>query len=175
MTATLSMRQLRLVALLALVVVVGGGYFVISQHKSSTTGTTSSTPAATTPAATTPAQSKAHAHTSAPTKLATHGLPLDVARALRKHSVVVVSLFSPRSDVDQIAAAEAQAGAQAMHAGFVKVDVHGQRAGTAILRKLGIVDTPAVLVVKRSGLIRSEFKGFIDRDVVEQAVADARG
>jgi hypothetical protein len=29
-------------------------------------------------------------------------------------------------------------------------------------------------VVKRSGGVYSEFKGFVDRDVIAQAVADAR-
>ncbi len=175
MNATLSTRQLRLVALLAVIVVAGGGYFVVSKHKSTTPSTASSTPIATTPAETTPAPSKAHSHSVAPAKLASHGLPLDVARALRKHSIVVVSLYSPRADVDQLASAEAQAGAQAAKVGFVHLDVRGQRAGTAILHKLGVVDTPAVLVVKRPGSVYSEFKGFVDRDVVEQAVADARG
>jgi hypothetical protein len=61
-----------------------------------------------------------------------------------------------------------------MGAGFVNLDVFHQRPGTAILRKLGVLNTPAVLVVKRPGLVYSEFKGFVDRDVVAQAVADAR-
>ena len=61
-----------------------------------------------------------------------------------------------------------------MNAGYVAINVFHQRAGTTILRKLGVVDTPEVLVVKRSGAITSQFKGFVDRDVVAQAVADAR-
>jgi hypothetical protein len=56
----------------------------------------------------------------------------------------------------------------------VNLDVNNQRPGIAILHKLGIVDTPAVLVVKRRGGVYSDFKGFVDRDVVAQAVADAR-
>ena len=61
-----------------------------------------------------------------------------------------------------------------MRAGYVAIDVFHQRPGTAILRKLGVVDTPVVLVVRRPCRIDSEFKGFVDRDVVAQAVADAR-
>jgi hypothetical protein len=177
MNATLTTRQLRLVGLLALVVVCAGGYWVlVAKHKATTQPTTaSSTPHSTTPATTTPAPSTSHSHTATPTKLATHGLPVPVAQALQTHSVVVVSLFSPHSDLDLIAAGEAKAGALAMGAGFVKLDVFHQRPGTAILRKLGVVDTPAVLVVKRPNLVYSDFKGFTDRDVVEQAVADARG
>jgi hypothetical protein len=176
MNATLSTRQLRLVGLLALVVVAGGAYFV-TKHKSSTPTTASSTPAVTTPAHTTPSQttptpSKAHVHTVTPVK--TFGLPVAVARALRKHSVVVVSLTSPGSSVDNLAAAEARAGAMAMNAGYVNLNVFHQRPGTAILRKLGVFNTPAVLVVKKPSNVYSEFKGFVDRTVVEQAVADAR-
>jgi hypothetical protein len=175
MNATLSTRQLRLVALLVVVVVAGAGYLVVGKHKSTTQPSTAhSTPAVTTPAQTTPAPSKAHSHPATPVKLNTHGLPVKVALALRKHSVVVVSLSQPAADVDAIAAAEAQAGADAMGAGYVRLNVFHQRPGTAVLRKLGVLTTPAVLVVKRPGAVYSEFKGFVDRDVVEQAVADAR-
>ena len=43
-----------------------------------------------------------------------------------------------------------------------------------LLHKLGVVDTPAVLVIKRPANIYHEFVGFVDRDVVAQAVTDAR-
>jgi hypothetical protein len=174
MNATLSTRQIRLVGLLVLVVVAVGGYLVVTKNKATTqtTKTTaSSTPAVTTPAQTTPTPSKTHSH---PVVLHTHGLPVSVARALRKHSVVVVSLTTPRGEDDQFTRSEAQAGAEEMNAGFVAIDVFHQRSGTAILRKLGVLDTPETLVVRRSGAITSEFKGFVDRDVVAQAVADAR-
>jgi hypothetical protein len=174
MNATLSTRQIRLVGMLVLVVVAVGGYLVVTKNKATTqtTKTTaSSTPAVTTPAQTTPTPSKTHSH---PVVLHTHGLPVSVARALRKHSVVVVSLTTPRGEDDQFTRSEAQAGAEEMNAGFVAIDVFHQRSGTAILRKLGVLDTPETLVVRRSGAITSEFKGFVDRDVVAQAVADAR-
>src|SRR5207253_855459 len=113
MNATLSTRQVRVVGLLVLVVVAAGAYFV-TKHKSSTPTTASSTPAATTPAHTTPGQttptpSKAHANTATPVKLNTYGMPVAVARAFRKHSVVVVSLTSPGSNLDSLAAAAARA------------------------------------------------------------------
>jgi hypothetical protein len=174
MNASLSTSQLRLVVLLALVVVVGGGYYVVT-HKSTTQSSTAhTTPAVTTPASTTPAPTKAPSQPASPAKLATHGLPVNVALALRKHSVVVVSLSSPGAGLDKMAAAEAKAGAVATHSGFVLVDVRNQRPGIAILHELGIVDTPAVLVVKRPGVVYSDFKGFVDRGVVVQAVTDAR-
>jgi len=96
------------------------------------------------------------------------------ARALKKHSVVVVSLSSPRSDLDKLASAEARAGAAASHVGYVSINVFHQRAGIPLLHKLGIVDTPAVLVVTRRRSVTAELKGFVDRNVVAQAVSDAR-
>jgi hypothetical protein len=174
MNASLTRSQLRLVVLLALVVVLGGGYFAVTHKSATQSSTTQTTPAVTTPAHTTPAPTKAHTQPATPAKLATYGLPVKIALALRKHSIVVVSLSSPGAGVDQMAAAEAKAGAVATHSGFVNLDVNNQRPGIAILHKLGIVDTPAVLVVKRRGGVYSEFKGFVDRDVVAQAVADAR-
>jgi hypothetical protein len=174
MNATLSTRQLRLVVLLGLVVVLAGGFFVVTRHKSTSPSAASSTPVSTTPAVTTPTKttpvtSKPHTHA-----LNTHGLPVSVARALRKHSVVVVALYLPSSDVDRVTGAEAQAGAAEMHAGFVPVNVLHQKSGTALLRKLGVVNTPVVLVIKRPANVLTEFKGLVDRDVVAQAVADAR-
>lgn len=174
MNATLSTRQLRLVGLLVVVVVAAGGYMVVARHKTTTQPSTAhSTTPVSTPTHTTPTPSKAHKHSVTPAKLNTHGLPFAVARALQKHSVVVVSLSQPGAVVDPTAAAEAKAGADEMGAGFVKLDVFHQRSGTTILRKLGVFTTPAVLVVKRQG-VYSNFKGFVDRDVVAQAVADAR-
>jgi hypothetical protein len=174
MNSTLSTQQLRLVGLLVGVVVLAAGYLVVTKHKTNTPSTASSTPAVTTPTHTTPAPSKAHTHATTPVKLVTHGLPVKIALALRKHSVVVVSLAQPGADLDKLAAGEAKAGADEMGAGFLQLNVFRQRPGTAILRKLGVVTTPAVLVVKRSGGVYSEFKGFVDRGVIAQAVADAR-
>jgi hypothetical protein len=171
MNQTLSTRQLRLVALLFLVVVAAGGYWIVGRHKSNTP-TTSAPRHTTTPS--TPAPSKSHVHSTAPAKVAVHGLPPAVARALRKHPVVVVSLYSPNADLDKLATVEAHAGAAASGAAFVRLNVNSQRSGMPILRKLGVVDTPAVLVVKRPHTVTAELPGFIDQNVVEQAVTDAR-
>jgi hypothetical protein len=173
----LSTRQVQAVALLVGVVVLAGGFLVVSRHKSNSPSTASSTPVTTLPAASTPTQTTPapnKAHTLPATPVDTHGLPVPVALALRKHSIVIVSLSTPRGEDSQLAAAEAQSAAGAMGAGYVNLNVYRQRPGTAILRKLGVLDTPATLVVKRPGAVYSDFKGFVDRVVVEQAVADAR-
>lgn len=175
MNATLSTRQLRLVVLAVVGVVAVGGFLVVSKHKSTSTTASSTpsltTPASTTPAATTPTPSKTHTATHA--RLNTHGLPPAVARALQKHSVVVVTLTTPRGQDDVVVRTEAQAGAAEMHAGFVAIDVFHQKPGTQMLRKLGVVDTPVTLVIKRPANIVSQFPGLVDRDVVAQAVENA--
>ena len=176
MNTQLTSRQTWIFGLAAVLLVAIGGYVVMSHHKSSTSTTP---PAVTTPAKSTPAQTTAtpstpHTHTATPATLNTHGLPVPVARALQKHAVVVVSVTDPRGAGDTVDRAEAQAGAASGNAGYVAIDVFHQKPGTAILRKLGVMDMPAVLVVKRPGTIESEFKGFVDRAVVSQAVADAR-
>jgi hypothetical protein len=175
MNATLTTRQTRLVALLVLVVVAAGGFLVLSKHKTTNSTAPSTTPSVTTHATTTPTPTtKPHAHTVTPTQLQTHGLPLSVVHALQKHSVVVVSLTTPQGSDEAVTQAEAQAGAHEMHAGFVSINVFHQRNGTTMLRKLGVVDTPVTLVIKRPANIVSQFPGLVDRDVVAQAVAEAR-
>lgn len=174
MNATLSTRQLRVVVILGMFVLVVGGYLVVARaHSNNSTAPATSTPATSTPAQTTSTPSTTHTHTAAPTAR-THGLPNSVLRALDSRSVVVVSLTTPRGADEQIASAEAKAGAAEAKAGYVAIDVFHQRPGTTILRKIGVVDTPATLVIKRSGAIVSDFPGFVDRDVIAQAVADAR-
>ena len=101
------------------------------------------------------------------------GLTPQVAAALREHDVVVVSLFDPQARVDQISLAEASAGAKAAHAGFVPLDVLRQGQAGPLVRQLGVLPDPAVLVYRRPGDIVARFDGFADRDTVAQAVANA--
>ena len=101
------------------------------------------------------------------------GLAPEVAAALRRHEVVVVSLYDPQARVDQISLAEASAGAKAAHAGFVPLDVLRQRQAGPLMRQLGVLPDPAVLVYRRPGNLVARFDGFADRDTVAQAVANA--
>lgn len=176
MNTTLSTQHVRLLVLAALLAVCGLAYFVViprnttttPQSPTRTTGTPTVRPTVTPPV--TPAKP-----TTRPVKLATHGLPVRVARALQKHRVVVVVLYAPGSKLDEMARAESEAGARNEGAGFVPLDVFRQKEGNPILHKLGVVDTPAVLVVSRPGHVYAELPGVSDRRIVEQAVADARG
>lgn len=78
-----------------------------------------------------------------------YGLPKPVADQFASHRVVVVSLYSPSSGVDQVTEAEAQAGAALAGAGFAAVDVDTEGASSTLTRLLGVLDAPATLVFQR--------------------------
>ena len=79
------------------------------------------------------------------------GLPSPLAQALRKHELVVMALFDPQARTDVITVAEAAVGAQVAHAGFVPLNVLDQREAGPLLRQLGVLPDPAVLVYRRPG------------------------
>jgi hypothetical protein len=143
-----------------------------THHAKTSTHVTKTTHATKTHTTTKTHVTKRHA---APVRIARHGLPMKVALALTKHRVVVVSLSMPGVALDELAQRESEAGAKATSAGFVSLNVVKQREGGPLLTKLGVEDTPAVLVVRRRGSsVFAKLQGFVDRETVEQAVADAR-
>jgi hypothetical protein len=101
------------------------------------------------------------------------GFPAVVDRALRQHQVVVLSLVVPGARVDKLAAAEAEAGAKLGGAGFLALNVLNERVARALLAKLDSVLDPSVVVVTRSGEVALELAGFVDRETVAQAAANA--
>lgn len=107
--------------------------------------------------------------------VAKNGLPWSIASALGKHQVVVVALFGDGARVDPLARAEAEAGAQSAHAGFVVLDVtKSQKEAEALTFKLGsVLRSPAVLVFTRPDVLKIQLDGFRDRDTVAQAALDA--
>ena len=190
--------QVRIFALVAVLVAVGGGLFVFTSGRGSAAEPELAAPPAT-PAVAKPAKapavhktatanpkakaSKAPASkTQAPAKPAPKkvvpkipptGFPLAVDRALARHKVVVVSLVVPGSHVDELAAGEAKAGAKLGGAGYLELNVLNERVAHAVLAKLGAVKEPSLLVLKRSGEVVLALEGFVDRETVAQAAANA--
>lgn len=101
------------------------------------------------------------------------GFPTAIDEALRAHEVVVVSLVVPGARVDEIAAAEAEAGAKLGGAGYLALNVVNERVARSLLMKIGAVHDPSVLVLRRSGDVVVELTGFADRETVAQAAANA--
>ncbi len=101
------------------------------------------------------------------------GFPKAIDKALAKHEIVVVSLVVPGARVDTLAAAEAQAGAKLGGVGYLALNVLNEEVAHALLTKLGRVEDPSLLVLKRSGEVALQLSGFVDRETVAQAAANA--
>jgi hypothetical protein len=109
------------------------------------------------------------------------GMPAALARALRAHDVVVVSLFTTGASVDTMATDEARHGAALGGAGFVSFDVANEKVVAPLAALLTgaptpadrVLNGPAVLVFQRPNSLFVRFNGFADRDTVAQAAANA--
>lgn len=101
------------------------------------------------------------------------GLPPAIARALGAHEVVVVSLYTPRLELDAVTKAEAEAGAAVGHAGFVAVNVRSEGTARVLTKLLGVLDAPGTLVYRRPGELFMRLDGFNDRETVAQAAQNA--
>ena len=179
MSKTLSPQQVRIVMLLGLLAVVATGFWMLVMRQSAETAApTVATPTHAAPKA--PAATRAASPTrtaqpsSKPHGVATRGLPLKVTQALKTNRVVVVALYTPGVALDRLARAEYEAAARAAGAAFVSLNVLKQREGGPLLNKLGLVEAPAVLVMKRPSRVFVEIEGFADRHTILQAVANAR-
>ncbi|HEX6701559.1 MAG TPA: hypothetical protein VF101_12600 [Gaiellaceae bacterium] len=121
----------------------------------------------------TPARHVAPKVPSKPPVVATNGLPMVLVQALARHPVVVVALYDPQARIDGISLAEAQAGAAVAGAGFVPLDVLDTQQAGPLMKLLGVLPDPAVLVYRRPGDLAARFDGFADRDTVAQAATNA--
>ena len=91
---------------------------------------------------------------------------------MRNH-VVVVSLYAPRVELDDMALREAKAGASAAGAGFLAVNVLSDAQSRQLTKQLGVLEDPGVLVFKRPGDLVTRFSGFADKQTILQAARNA--
>jgi hypothetical protein len=101
------------------------------------------------------------------------GFPTAVDRAFRTHRVVVLVVYIPGASVDAVVRKEARAGAAATGAGFVQVSALNNALATEVLAKTGVLPEPAVLVLRRPGVVVATL-GVTDRETVVQAVTQAK-
>jgi hypothetical protein len=177
--ATLNSHR-RLVALIAALAVAGvaaGGFMVMRSPDSSassaaTAATVRSVPPAPKARAAATKGSAARRPLGKPA-VASNGLPSVLARALRRHRVVVVSLYASDAALDGLARAESRAGAADAGAGFVAVNVLDRKRSEPIVLTTGVVEAPGTLVFRRPGKLVAHIAGFADRLTVAQAAANA--
>ena len=101
-----------------------------------------------------------------------HRLPAAIQQALAANQVVVVSLFDPDAKIDDTAMREAAAGAQLAGTTFVPIDVTKNEVDSLNAR-YGVIQDPAVLVLRPPGNLVFRIDGFADRDTVAQAATNA--
>jgi hypothetical protein len=93
---------------------------------------------------------------------------------LRKHSVVVVLFYAPGDDYDTIQARETRAGALAAKAGFLALNVTNNRQVAALAAEYDVREAPATLIFTRGPRVAFRVAGYMDRQAVAQAAADAQ-
>jgi hypothetical protein len=94
--------------------------------------------------------------------------------ALREHSVVVVLFYAPGDDYDTIQARETRAGALAAKAGFLALKVTKNPQIAALAAEYDIREAPATVIFTRGPRVAYRVAGYMDRQAVAQAAADAR-
>jgi hypothetical protein len=135
------------------------------------------TPAVAKPTAKAVKPAKAAKPTTAPVTngVASNGLPMQIVVALRSHNVVVVSLWGTGGVIDEMSRDEAAAGAAAVGAGFVSLNVIDRgREAEALTLKLGtMLRAPTVLLFTSGGKLANTLEGFRDRETVAQSALNA--
>jgi hypothetical protein len=103
-----------------------------------------------------------------------NGLPLVLSRALAKHPVTVVALYDPAAAIDEMALAEARAGAAEVGVGFLALSIRNEPQVRPLAQLHGVLENPSVLVYERPNTLFVRLNGFSDRETVAQAAANAR-
>jgi hypothetical protein len=176
-TLTFDSRARTLLLVLVLVLAAAGaGLMVLKRVRSSSDA---SPEAVATPRRVSPAPSKPKAAPRPVPKppkpaaaVASDRLPLAIRSALNDNRVVVVALYDPRAKIDAIAIREARAGAEFAGSSFVPIDVR-KNGVDSLNAQYGVIQDPAVLVLRPPGSLVVRIDGFADRDTVAQAAVNA--
>ncbi len=169
--------KVKIIALVGvLLIALAGSALVFMPHAKSGPVSAPSKPAVTTPVGT-------GSHHTVPVRVKVvepavdPQLPAPLRVALERHPLVVVGTYDPEVREDQLALAEARAGAAEGHAGFVAVDLLDDHVAGLLTGKLPsgeLLPTPGILIYARPGKIVYRFDGYLDRAAIAQAVQDKR-
>jgi hypothetical protein len=119
-----------------------------------------------------PPRTTGHGHRALTIKL-DPDLPAALRVALLHHGVVVAVVYAEHSPGDGPVVSAARSAAQGAHVGFAALDVGNEAVATAVALKLPGSSDPSVAVVKRPGQVMTLLPGYVDSQVVAQAVRDA--
>jgi hypothetical protein len=96
-----------------------------------------------------------------------------LSAALLRHGVVVVLFYAPGDDYDAIQTRETRAGALSADAGFLALNVKKNSQVAALAAEYDIRDAPATVIFKRGPTVVYRVAGYMDRDAIAQAAANA--
>ena len=171
----------RIIVLIAVAVLLGLGGFLLLDlgHKNAATKTPVAHHSATTHVAphtssstTRPAVSAHHA--AAIAGLSSTTLPSPLVHALRYHKIVVAVLYAPGVASEAGVVSLARQGAHAAHAGFVALNVRGEKTAEGVALSFPGAFDPSVLIVNHHGVAVTRLDGVQESAAVAQAVTDAR-
>jgi hypothetical protein len=94
-------------------------------------------------------------------------------RQLRVHRIVVVVFYAPGDDYDTIQTRETRAGALAVKAGFLALNVTRNSQVAALAAQYDVLDAPATLIFVRGPKVVYRVAGYMDRAAIAQAAANA--
>jgi hypothetical protein len=166
----------RVAAFVAALVVTGlaGFVFLLGGRVPGTETPTPATPATKPAPRTTAAPRATHKPAAAsPRPSLAPGFPKSVQSSLRHRRVVVVAVFIPGAAVDSLVRGEARAGARMSGAAFVRISTSNEAALQKLVSKTGVLPDPAVVIVKRPGVVAATL-GVTDRQTVAAAVVQAK-
>ncbi|HEY3070751.1 MAG TPA: hypothetical protein VGJ34_10595 [Gaiellaceae bacterium] len=95
-------------------------------------------------------------------------------RQLRAHRIVVVLFYAPGDDYDTIQTRETRAGALAVKAGFLALNVKKNNQIAALAAQYDIRDAPATVIFLPGPRVFYRVAGYMDRAAIAQAAANAR-
>ena len=172
-TIAASTRRVPRAAQIGLVVLIAAFALLMVVRSGVLSGSDSSAPSVTAPPKTAVTPPPTSAVPAKPNVVLLPGLPSSVAHALRYSKVVVVSLYAGQDPGDRAWVTEARKGARSTGAGFVAVNVGGDRTAAKVASFAGPVSTPTMLVVRRPGKIVTQIPGEVESVVVAQAARNA--
>lgn len=86
---------------------------------------------------------------------------------------MVVAVYMPGASVDAVVRREARAAAIWARAGYVPISALSERLVRPLVAKTGVLPDPAVVIVKRPGLVTATLS-VADRNTIAQAVVQAK-
>jgi len=92
---------------------------------------------------------------------------------LQKGPAVIVARV-PQGVVDALVIVEASAAAGQMSAPFLTLSTEDPGEAAELIQRFNVVTTPSILVVDADKGIQTQINGYADRDVIAQAIQNAR-